>query len=282
MAAVMGALTGPIGIAIAALVAIIAVLVLLITHWDKVKAKVKEVWESVSEYCKQLKEDIVRKWEEIKANIKQKIEAIKADLQQKWNTIKSDAVNKITGMKNDIIGKMTELKSKITEKLTDIKSKFTEKFEEIKTKVKGVVEDIKGFFTNLKLKIPKPELPKLPHFSLEWGEKTILGQTVKYPSGLHVDWYAKAMSTPYMFTNPAIMQTPYGTIGAGEAGNELMYGHDALMRDISDATAANNETLIEAFINGVYNAIVAALNQADLKVVIGRREFGRIVREVTG
>lgn len=282
MAAVMGALTGPIGIAIAAIVAIIAVLVLLITHWDQVKGKVKETWEKITEYCTNLKNDVTKKWEEIKSNIKQKIEAIKADLQQKWNTIKSDAVNKITGMKNDIIGKMTELKSKITEKLTDIKSKFTEKFEEIKTKVKGVVEDIKGFFTNLKLKIPKPELPKLPHFSLEWGEKTILGQTVKYPSGLHVDWYAKAMSTPYMFTNPAIMQTPYGTIGAGEAGNELMYGHDALMRDISDATAANNETLIEAFINGVYNAIVAALNQADLKVVIGRREFGRIVREVTG
>ena len=49
------------------------------------------------------------------------------------------------------------------------------------------------------------------------------------------------------------------------------------MRDIATAQAANNETLV----NGVYHAMVAALDNADLKVVIGRREFGRIVREVT-
>lgn len=273
VAGVLGVAASTIGIVIAAIVAIIAAIVLLITHWDKVKAKVKEVWESVSAYCKQLKDDIVRKWEEIKAGIKQKIEAIKADLQQKWNAIKTDAVNKIVGMKNDIVNKMLELKNKITEKLNDIKSKFTEKFDAIKEKVKGFIEDIKGFFTNLKLKIPKPELPKLPHFSLEWGEKTILGQTVKYPSGLHVDWYAKAMDRPYLFTNPSVDGR---MIGRGEAGAELTYGHSSLMRDIGTAVGANNENMLK----GMYQAFKAALDSADMKVQIGRREFGRIVREV--
>ena len=116
----------------------------------------------------------------------------------------------------------------------------------------------------------------MPHFSIS-GNFSLNPPSIPHFS---VDWYAKAMETPYLLTKPTVMQTPYGMVGAGEAGNELMYGHSALMRDITDATAANNETLIEAFINGVYNAIVAALNQADLKVVIGRREFGRIVREV--
>ena len=46
-----------------------------------------------------------------------------------------------------------------------------------------------------------------------------------------VSWYAKAMNTPYMFTQPTL-------IGAGEAGNEIMYGHDSLMRDIRSAVGS--------------------------------------------
>jgi hypothetical protein len=72
------------------------------------------------------------------------------------------------------------------------------------------------------------------------------------------------------------MQTPYGAFGAGEAGHEFMYGYSALMRDITAANAANNGTLIDGF----YDAMVAALRTANLTVQIGRREFGRIVKEV--
>ena len=276
MATVIGALTGPIGIAIAAIVAIGVAVVALIAHWDEVKTAAKETWESIKQSVSEAKENIVKKWEELKSNTRQKFEAIKTDLQQKWNAIKQDAVNKVTSMKNDVVGKLTELKSMAGEKLEEIKGKFTEKFEEIKGKVSGFIEDIKGFFENLKLKIPKPELPALPHFSIEWGEKTVLGKTFSYPKGLNVDWYAKAMETPYLFTTPTVMQTPYGNIGAGEAGNEIMYGQQALMRDISEAVRENNAGLVDA----MYKAFTAALDNADLSINIGRREFGRIVREV--
>jgi hypothetical protein len=92
---------------------------------------------------------------------------------------------------------------------------------------------------------------------------------------LDVDWYAKAMNQPYFFRTPTVMQTPYGMLGAGEAGGEFMYGKNSLMNDIQTATAANNESLIE----GMYAAFVAALQQADIRVEINEREFGRIVRE---
>ena len=275
VSATLGVAASTIGIVIAAIVAIIAVIVILIKHWDDIKAKVKEVSENVKAYVTNMKDEVTKKWDELKQNIKNKIDNIKTDLQNKWNAIKSDAVNKVIGMKNDIVNKMVELKNKITEKLNDIKGKFTEKFDAIKEKVKKFIDDIKGFFENLKLKIPKPELPKLPHFSLEWGEKTILGQTVKYPSGLNVEWYAKAMRTPYVLSTPTVMQTPYGSIGGGEAGREVMYGHASLMRDISNAVTANNESLVGA----MYTAMTAALKEADFTVNIGRREFGRIVRE---
>ena len=112
-------------------------------------------------------------------------------------------------------------------------------------------------------------MPDLPHFKLKTSTKEIFGKEITYPSGIDVEWYAKAMGNPYLFTSPTV-------IGAGEAGAEVMYGKNNLMRDIATATAANNEQLIDGF----YNAMVEALKETNLTVQIGRREFGRIVREV--
>ena len=293
IAGVLGVAASTVGIVIVAITAAIAVIVYAITHWEQLKAVVANVTQAISDYVTQLKEKIQQKFEEIKQQIAQKIDAVKSDMASKWNQIKSDVSNKVSGiksdvvakweqiksdvgnkvvsMKNDVIGKINEWKSSITEKLNDIKSKFTEKFDDIKSKVKGVVDDIKGFFEGMKLKIPKPELPALPHFSLS-GEFSLNPPSVPH---LSVDWYKKAMDMPYMFTSPTVMQTPYGAIGAGEAGHEIMYGKQALMRDIANASSANNATLVNAF----YRAMVAALKTADLTVDINGREFKRVLRE---
>jgi phage-related minor tail protein len=245
----IGIITGALGISAAAfggivvaIAAVIAIIVVCITHWDQIKAKVQEVWTAISTYMSNLKDDIAKKWNDIKQNIAEKIQSIKTDLQEKWSQIKSDAIQKITDMKNDAIQKFVDLKDGIKKK----------------------IEDIKGFFTGLTLKFPKIEMPKLPHFSLD-GEFSLNPPSVPH---LSVDWYAKAMTNPYLFTSPTI-------VGAGEAGAEVMYGRDNLMRDIATATAANNEALID----GIYVAFSTALRQADLTVEINEREFGRILRE---
>ena len=249
ISAALAALSGPIGIVIAAIAALIAIIVICITHWDQIKEKVKEVWNNITTYMSNLKEDVSNKWNEIKQNIAEKIQSIKTDLQEKWAQIKSDAVQKITDTKNDIL----------------------QKFVDIKDGIKKKIDDIKGFFTGLTLKFPKIEMPKLPHFSLT-GEFSLNPPSVPH---LDVDWYAKAMNQPYFFRTPTIMQTPYGMLGAGEAGGEFMYGKNSLMNDIQNATAANNESLID----GIYVAFSTALRQADLTVEINEREFGRILRE---
>lgn len=242
ISAALAALSGPIGIVIVAIAALIAIIIVCITHWDEIKEKVKEVWNNITTYMSNLKEDIAKKWNDIKQGIAEKIQSIKSDLQEKWAQIKSDAVQKITDTKNDIL----------------------QKFVDIKDGIKKKIDDIKGFFTSLSLKFPKIEMPKLPHFSLS-GEFSLNPPSVPH---LDVDWYAKAMTNPYLFTSPTI-------VGAGEAGAEVMYGRDNLMRDIATATAANNDSLIE----GMYLAMSQALRQADLTVEINEREFGRIVRE---
>jgi phage-related minor tail protein len=272
VAGVLGVAASTVGIVIAAIAAIIAIIVVCIMHWDEIKAKVKEVWESIVEYVTNLKDSVVEKWEEIKSNISSKVQSIKTDIANKWNAIKADVVNKVTSIKTNAVNKINEMKSSITEKLNGIKQQFIDKFNSIKDKVSNVIESIKGFFSNLSLKLPQIELPAMPHFSIS-GEFSLNPPSVPH---LNVDWWAKAMNTPYMFTSPTVMQTPYGAFGAGEAGHEFMYGYSALMRDITAANAANNGTLIDGF----YDAMVAALRTANLTIQIGRREFGRIVKEV--
>lgn len=253
IATALGVSVGVIGGVVVGITALIAVIVYCITHWDELKAKVKEVWGAITTYVTNLKEDVSAKWNEIKQDIADKIQSIKTDLQEKWSQIKSDAVQKITDMKNDAIQKFVDLKDGIKKK----------------------IDEIKGFFTNLVLKIPKPELPSLPSFSLKTATKTILGKDITYPTGFDIDWNAIAMNTPKLFTSPTVMQTPYGMLGAGEAGHEIMYGYNNLMRDIQNATAANNDSLLD----GMYSAFVAALQQADLTIELNGRELGRAMRE---
>ena len=253
IATALGVSVGVIGGVVVGITALIAVIVYCITHWDELKAKVKEVWGAITTYVTNLKEDVSAKWEEMKQNVADKIQSIKTDLQEKWAQIKSDAVQKIEDMKNDAIQKFVDLKDSIKQK----------------------IEDIKGFFKDLVLKIPKPELPELPSFSLKTASKTILGKEITYPVGFDIDWNAIAMNTPKLFTSPTVMQTPYGMLGAGEAGHEIMYGYNNLMRDIQNATAANNDSLLD----GMYSAFVAALQQADLTIELNGRELGRAMRE---
>ncbi|MEN8649054.1 phage tail tape measure protein, partial [Bacillus toyonensis] len=86
-------------------------------------------------------------------------------------------------------------------------------------KVEEFIGKIKGFFSDLKLKIPKPEMPPLPHFSLQTSTKNVLGKDVTYPSGINIDWRAKGG----IFTKPTIFGMNNGRYqAAGEAGDEAV------------------------------------------------------------
>lgn len=73
------------------------------------------------------------------------------------------------------------------------------------TAVKTKIGEIKGFFTGLKMKIPKINLPPMPKFELEYGSKTVMGKKIEYPTGFDVSWHAKGG----VFNGPSI-------IGVGE------------------------------------------------------------------
>jgi phage-related minor tail protein len=145
------------------------------------------------------------------------ITGFKNDVFNKANEIKTGFVNKANELKDGAVNKFNDLKSKAGSVMQQTKDKILSPIEDAKDKVGKIVEKITGFFSNMKLSIPKPSLPSLPHFSLEWGSKTIMGKKISYPSGVDVDWRAKGA----IFTQPTIFGQYGGRLqGAGDAGPE--------------------------------------------------------------
>ena len=157
-------------------------------------------------------------------------ESIKSYTLTAWNLVKQYVIQPVTDAYNQAKQKFTDLYNSAREKFDSVKSAAQEKFEAAKRfiidpirdavgKVEEFIGKIKGFFTNLKLKIPKPEMPPLPHFSLQTSTKNVLGKDISYPSGINIDWRAKGG----IFTKPTIFGMMGGNLqGAGEAGPEAV------------------------------------------------------------
>ena len=133
-------------------------------------------------------------------------------------------LNLVGGIASGII---SGIGSKISGAMAKVKEAISKPIEEAKEKVRGILDKIKGFFplsvgrifSNL----------KIPHINISGGSPPFgIGGLGTKPS-ISVSWNAKAMNNPYMFSGATLF-------GAGEAGDEMLYGREALMRDIAEAS----------------------------------------------
>lgn len=232
----VGALAGPFGIAIAVIAAIIAIGVLLYKNWDTIKAKAIEI-----------KDAIVAKWNELKTSVTNIFNGIKTAISNAWQMIKLTVVNYIRSTVNEAVHKWNELKTSATTIWNNIKSAITKPIQAAKDTVKAAVDKLKSFFP---LHIGKIFSGlKVPHFHINGGKAPFgIGGKGTKPS-ISVDWYRRAMDNPYMFSTPTFF-------GAGEAGDEMLYGRAALMRDISEAVSRGGG-------NGNAPSIVININGAN-------------------
>ena len=129
-------LTSPIGIAILAIGAIIAIGVLLYKHWDEVKAKAIEIWnkikETISKFCDDAKEKMNQfkgKVVEVWDNIKNKFNEFKQWLSNVFSTDWS----KRFGFFGDI--------------LNGFLSNVRNIFNSVKQVFKGIIDYVTGVFT---------------------------------------------------------------------------------------------------------------------------------------
>lgn len=232
----IGALAGPFGIAIAVIAAIIAIGVLLYKNWDTIKAKAIEI-----------KDAIVAKWNELKTNVTNIFNGIKTSISNAWRTIKAFVFSVIKNIVLTVTSRFNSLKASVTSVWNGIKSAITKPIQAAKDKVKAVVDKLKSFFP---LHIGKIFSGlKVPHFHISGGKAPFgIGGKGTKPS-ISVDWYKRAMDNPYMFSTPTFF-------GAGEAGDEMLYGRAALMRDISEAVSRGGG-------NGNAPSIVININGAN-------------------
>ncbi|SCC02176.1 phage tail tape measure protein [Bacillus wiedmannii] len=224
------------------------------SQWETVKSYTLAAWNLVKQYVVQPVQELWN-WTKQKlgdlANwILSNWETIKSYTLTAWNLVKKYVIDPVTEAYNSTKQKFTDLYNSAKEKFDAVKNAAQEKFEAAKRfiidpikdavdKVKGFIDKIKGFFDNLKLKIPKPEMPKMPHFSLETSTKNVLGKDITYPSGLNIDWRAKGG----IFTRPTIFGMNGGRFqGAGEAGDEAVLPlNKKTLGDIGAGIAATME-----------------------------------------
>ena len=148
--------------------------------------------------------------------------AIGIKLYKNWDTIKAKAA----AFKTAVIAQFNALKTSVTTTFNNIKTAITNPIDTALGKVKGIISKIKGLFP---LHIGKIFSGiKLPHFSVSGSAPFGIGGKGVKPS-ISVSWYKKAMQQPYLFSNATLF-------GAGESGDEMLYGRNALLNDIASAT----------------------------------------------
>lgn len=156
----IGALVAPFGIAIAIIGAIIAIGYLLVSNWDLIKQKAKELGKNISD---------------------------------KFSEIKTNVTNKVNEVKTNIVNKFNEAKNRVSEIFGNIKQGIEDKINGARDAVSRAIEKIKGFF-NFEWSLPKLKLPHIsisgsfslmppsvPKFGIDWYSK---GAIFKKPTVL--------------------------------------------------------------------------------------------------
>lgn len=256
------ALVSPVGLVAAAIGAAVAIGVTLYKNWDTIKEKaaelgaaIKEKWEgiktAISEKVANIKTDVSEAWSNIRAGAEEKWSAIKTTVSSAAEGIRQAASNTWDnmkasyeahgggmigvagawwdGMKSAYEAGYNILNSLTGGKLEEIQNTFSNIFNNVWNIVSNAIQNVRSLFN---FNWHFPEL-RLPHIKFDLIQIPVVG-TIPDPFTFRVEWYKKAYTNPYMFTNPTLM-------GFGDGnGGEMVYGHENLMRDIEMASGGRN------------------------------------------
>ena len=208
-----------------------------LNKWETIKSYALSIWnaikEAVSKPIETVKATLSNAWENIKSKATGTWNGIKSTASSVWNSIKSAVMNPINTLKSLLSSAWSGIRSTASSAWSRIKSAITSPIESAKSTVSNAISRIKGLFP-LSIGRIFSNL-KLPHFNISGGSPPYgIGGLGTKPS-ISVSWYAKAMNNPYMFSDATLF-------GAGETGDEILYGRDALLRDIKEATSGRGVT----------------------------------------
>ena len=130
----LAGLSGPVGIVIAILAALVAAGVLVYKNWDTIKAKAKEI-----------KDWVVKKWTELKTSVSTLMTNIKTAVTTAWDTLKTSVSNTVTAIKTAVTTAWNNIKTSVSTTVENIKTAVSTKWEALKTAVSTKVETLKTY-----------------------------------------------------------------------------------------------------------------------------------------
>ena len=222
---------GIVALIVAIIAALVAIGIILYKNWDTIKAKAIEVWNGI-------KKSIMNAVNVIKTRVMTNFNTLKTTVLNVWNAIKTRVSSIVNGIKTTVSNVFNSIKTTASTVWNGIKTAITKPINAAKNTVKNIVDKLKGFFPLSVGKIFSNL--KVPHINIKGGKAPFgIGGKGSKPS-ISVSWNKKAMENPYLFSNATLF-------GAGEAGDEVLYGRKALMRDIAEAVGGGGQITVNVY-----------------------------------
>jgi len=175
----------------------------LSSTWSSIKS-------NVINFVVSLVSTAVNKFNSFRSNVSNLFNQVRTAITNAIQTARNIAVNTVENLRSGIVSKFNSLKNSASTIFSNLKTAITSPIESAKRTLTGIIDSIKRAFSNMKITIPKPKLPKI---SISTGSKSIAGVSIPYPK-FSVDWF----KTGGVFTKPVIA----GNAGFGDVTEAIV------------------------------------------------------------